>query len=89
MGEVVGRVLVGEGLELARTRVPLGVVLVVFESRPDCLPQVSPDCLPQVGLFWNPSLPTVGDALHKGKWIYDIRSDFRTEYMYLWVTNAE
>ena len=41
VGEEVERVLVGEGLELVKRKVPLGVVLVVFESRPDCLPQVT------------------------------------------------
>lgn len=56
--EEVRRVLVGEGLELVQRKVPMGVVLVVFESRPDCLPQVSsltsppslhyPDCLPHL-----------------------------------------
>lgn len=40
VGEEVERVKVGEGLELVCRKVPLGVVLVVFESRPDCLPQV-------------------------------------------------
>ena len=40
VGEEVERMKVGEGLELVRRRVPLGVVLVVFESRPDCLVQV-------------------------------------------------
>lgn len=42
VGEEVVRVKVGEGLELVCRKVPLGVVLVVFESRPDCLPQVRP-----------------------------------------------
>ena len=40
VGQEVERLEVGEGLELVRRKVPLGVVLVVFESRPDCLPQV-------------------------------------------------
>ena len=40
VGEEVERMKVGEGLELVHRRVPLGVVLVVFESRPDCLVQV-------------------------------------------------
>ena len=38
--EEVGRIVIGEGLELVQRKVPMGVVLVVFESRPDSLPQV-------------------------------------------------
>ena len=45
VGEEVGRMKVGEGLELVRRKVPLGVVLVVFESRPDSLPQVRLHCM--------------------------------------------
>lgn len=40
VGEEVEKVKVGEGLVLVHRKVPLGVVLVVFESRPDCLTQV-------------------------------------------------
>lgn len=40
MGRVISATQIAEDLELRKISVPIGVLLIIFEARPDALPQI-------------------------------------------------
>ena len=41
IGKVLSRMELSEGVELTKVTVPIGVLMIIFESRPDSLPQIA------------------------------------------------
>ena len=41
IGKLLSRMEIAEGLELEKVTAPIGVLLIIFEARPDALPQIA------------------------------------------------
>ena len=41
VGKTLSRMEIAEGLELEKVTAPIGVLLIIFEARPDALPQIA------------------------------------------------
>ena len=77
LGQCLRHTLIADGIQLKQITVPLGVLLVIFESRPDCLPQVA-----ALSIATGNGLLAKGgkEALHTNKYLYGLIREALSHY---------
>jgi len=77
LGQCLRHTLISDGLDLKQITVPLGVLLVIFESRPDCLPQVA-----ALSIATGNGLLAKGgkEAVHTNNYLYNLVREALSHY---------
>ncbi|XP_054167264.1 delta-1-pyrroline-5-carboxylate synthase-like isoform X2 [Oppia nitens] len=77
LGQCLRHTLIADGIHLKQVTVPLGVLLVIFESRPDCLPQIA-----ALSIATGNALLAKGgkEATHTNTYLYNLIKEALSNY---------